>query len=688
MNKQTKNYKKLVGVASVALCSVALATGFLTHTGMNTGQTVLADVQNDQAKTVTISGDTQDKTAAQQLYDALNDASVTQINIETDISLPSSMSGKVVNRDGLNTNIDGNQTQRQNRNITINANNKTIDFGSWNFDYNGDNSSINVSNANLEGTNFYGPFSLSNSGNITYTNVTYNGSQFVYAPNGTVKFAGMVNVNSGNQYEDGVNVYTDQENIQAKNIEFLEGSQYTGTGNVVLFNLSSGKITLDENAKVSLIPNEGNANQPIIGVLDDNNGGILLKSSSNLTIKPLSQVNVSYPVTMTGATLNIQSPNNTTATPLLSLSKTITMNNSSAINVTGNTNQNGTLVNGLSAANLIFNDSNSTINVQTNKTDNNNPLATSLDGFKNNEYSWEMKDGSGNNLTTDFTKYDANQYKSLKISKSAKSIGIDDSSIQLSKNNDNKVNISYTPSLNNVAEQDTVKYDLSIKNGETDKTPSPKPEITGRTSSFNGLGYSTPAAGDVITVTSYLNNKESGQATKTLNQKDIDNLTDSGTTNPQSQPEPQLETNTASLQSGLVNYVKGYGVLLWQLTANGLEPTTQYQPANSYVPYYGDYQIVDGIKYLHIANQNTWIQAQYLQDPTQLPEIPMNNTAVAGNVPYGIYLRDGSGNMTEQIIEPGTSWQVFAKKTFHGHTYYRLGNDQQWLEDTYIQSMN
>lgn len=28
MNKQTKNYKKLVGVASVALCSVALATGF------------------------------------------------------------------------------------------------------------------------------------------------------------------------------------------------------------------------------------------------------------------------------------------------------------------------------------------------------------------------------------------------------------------------------------------------------------------------------------------------------------------------------------------------------------------------------------------------------------------------------------------------------------------------------------
>ncbi|MGX4645497.1 pectate lyase-like adhesive domain-containing protein [Holzapfeliella sp. JNUCC 80] len=187
----------------------------------------------------------------------------------------------------------------------------------------------------------------------------------------------------------------------------------------------------------------------------------------------------------------------------------------------------------------------------------------------------------------------------------------------------------------------------------------------------------TPEVGDVITVSASLDGVDGSIVTKTkkLTQADVDALKKS-------------EGSTPSFQSGLVNYVKGYGVLLWQLTANGLEPTTQYRPANSYVPYYGDYQVVDGIKYLHIANQNTWIQAQYLQEPTQLPEIPMNSTVIAGNVPYGIYLRDGSGDMTEQIIQPETSWQVFAKKTFHGHTYYRLGNDKQWLEDTYIKSMN
>lgn len=151
------------------------------------------------------------------------------------------------------------------------------------------------------------------------------------------------------------------------------------------------------------------------------------------------------------------------------------------------------------------------------------------------------------------------------------------------------------------------------------------------------------------------------------------------------------ETNTEpQLQSSFVNYFKGYGIRIWELTADGRVPSDKVQLNNYYLPYYGDYQIIDGIKYLHLANpyENYWVQDQYFVDPAYLAETPAHGKVLAGNVPYGIYLRDSQGNMTEQIIEPGTTWRVFATKRFFGHTYYRLGNDQQWLEDTYVKLYN
>lgn len=147
--------------------------------------------------------------------------------------------------------------------------------------------------------------------------------------------------------------------------------------------------------------------------------------------------------------------------------------------------------------------------------------------------------------------------------------------------------------------------------------------------------------------------------------------------------EPQLQSST-------VHYFNGYGARIWELTAAGMVPSDKVQLNNYYIPYYGDYQMIDGIKYLHLANpyQNYWIQAQYLQNPADIAETPAHGKVLAGNVPYGIFLRDSLGNMTEQIIEPGTTWRVFATKTFFGHTYYKLGTDQQWLEDTYVKLYN
>lgn len=146
------------------------------------------------------------------------------------------------------------------------------------------------------------------------------------------------------------------------------------------------------------------------------------------------------------------------------------------------------------------------------------------------------------------------------------------------------------------------------------------------------------------------------------------------------------DNNQAQIQAGLVHYFTDYGVLLWQQTYDGLIPTDQFKPANSYIPYHGDFQIIDDIKYIQLAGYegSYWMQAQYLLDPATLPETQLTNTKlIAGNVPYGIFLRDTSGNMTSQVIEPGTTWQVYAKKQFYGHTYYRIGNNYQWIEDRY-----
>ncbi|KRN04977.1 hypothetical protein [Holzapfeliella floricola] len=147
--------------------------------------------------------------------------------------------------------------------------------------------------------------------------------------------------------------------------------------------------------------------------------------------------------------------------------------------------------------------------------------------------------------------------------------------------------------------------------------------------------------------------------------------------------EPQLQSST-------VHYFNGYGARIWELTAAGMVPSDKVQLNNYYIPYYGDYQMIDGIKYLHLANpyQNYWVQAQYLQNPANIAETSAHGKVLAGNVPYGIFLRDSLGNMTEQIIDPGTTWRVFATKTFFGRTYYKLGTDQQWLEDTYVKLYN
>ncbi|MEJ6347778.1 MucBP domain-containing protein [Holzapfeliella sp. He02] len=137
-----------------------------------------------------------------------------------------------------------------------------------------------------------------------------------------------------------------------------------------------------------------------------------------------------------------------------------------------------------------------------------------------------------------------------------------------------------------------------------------------------------------------------------------------------------------------IKVFEGIGVLEWKFEDGKMKPSTEYLHNNDKTDLTDDIKVVDGVKYVRMANnKNQWIQEQYLHEASEAHEESVSGTLTAGNVPYGIFLRDSEGKMTEQMIQPGTAWRVFGKKTFYGHTYYRLGTDQQWIEDTYVNSI-
>ena len=50
---------------------------------------------------------------------------------------------------------------------------------------------------------------------------------------------------------------------------------------------------------------------------------------------------------------------------------------------------------------------------------------------------------------------------------------------------------------------------------------------------------------------------------------------------------------------------------------------------------------------------------------------------------FGVRLFDGQGAAKTQLLQHGTHFKVLAKKTINGQTYYKLGNDKQWIPAQY-----
>ncbi|GAA6113456.1 hypothetical protein AP1H75_11230 [Apilactobacillus apinorum] len=155
----------------------------------------------------------------------------------------------------------------------------------------------------LYGTNYYGPFSLSNGGSIYYKNVNYVGSQILSAKGNYVYVDGNVNVFQRDDVYDSPFMKSqnaegsgNQNNLSIANMVLNKGAHYfgsvgTNTGSNVVYISGGGNLTLGEDSSMTLIPRgnatggDDGADQGPMGV-DIQNGSLTVNKNANLNIMP------------------------------------------------------------------------------------------------------------------------------------------------------------------------------------------------------------------------------------------------------------------------------------------------------------------------------------------------------------------------------------------------------------------
>jgi hypothetical protein len=153
-----------------------------------------------------------------------------------------------------------------------------------------------------------------------------------------------------------------------------------------------------------------------------------------------------------------------------------------------------------------------------------------------------------------------------------------------------------------------------------------------------------------------------------------------------------------------INYVPGYGVLVWSVDGNTASSTGRTVYTGTAVKT-GESTVVDGVSYTKVSytDQKTgagitgWVQTQYLSDAWKIGK--QSNTNKPSNsseekasgvatVTYkgrgGVNLLNAEGKYQNQYVKKGSAWKVFAKKTINGETMYRLGTQSQWIPAKYV----
>ncbi|CAI2668448.1 hypothetical protein AKUH4B503X_02110 [Apilactobacillus kunkeei] len=201
-----------------------------------------------------------------------------------------------------------------NATITTNLPSLIVDGQNHLMDFNGMNYSISGSSfkdlylknfQTLYGSNYFGPFQLSGSGSIHYSNLNYVGPQLLSAYGNDVFFSGNVNIlnpydinntngtvtynyNNNNNYTpyqpsgDTIQGGGNQENLEVNNFVLEDGAHYFGAvspdkGGTNI--IAKGNFTLGQNSKMTLLTRDSKGAAE--SSYDGANYGIYLSSGAN-----------------------------------------------------------------------------------------------------------------------------------------------------------------------------------------------------------------------------------------------------------------------------------------------------------------------------------------------------------------------------------------------------------------------
>lgn len=135
---------------------------------------------------------------------------------------------------------------------------------------------------------------------------------------------------------------------------------------------------------------------------------------------------------------------------------------------------------------------------------------------------------------------------------------------------------------------------------------------------------------------------------------------------------------------GTVNYVKPYGIALWNGYGSNKAYAGRKLTAGSRWATYKAVQADDGNIYFNLGG-NQYIAGNYLDLNNEYSTQAMKGVVKINYVPgYGIMIWKNAGGTgaLNKYLKHGTYWRVLSRAVVNGHTWYNLGGNQ-WLDSKY-----
>ncbi|KRL61724.1 C39 family peptidase [Lactobacillus psittaci] len=223
------------------------------------------------------------------------------------------------------------------------------------------------------------------------------------------------------------------------------------------------------------------------------------------------------------------------------------------------------------------------------------------------------------------------------------------------------------------AKADTVQVEQAVTTQSNDQTK--QNSSVGQANSSQLVSFTTTSSTDSQTIQNAVNSS---------------NDSASATTNTVSSNVTATQTTSSNFVAergvGRVNYVPGYGIMVWRNPGSGA--LNRYLKHGTSWQTFG-YQMVNEHKWTNLGGDQ-WVDSNYLVDvnaKTATTANDGNEVVVAYTPRYSIAVWNEVGSnklkFSGKFLPNGSAWRAFGKKSFNNSEFYNLGGNQ-WVDSGYV----